>query len=157
MFVVSMKTTRPRLAAYGVVLALLVLVTALLAGRDNTSPTVAKESADPVAYLTRLGYAVEPQWIDLREITIPAEFDEIFSAYNEMQKQAGFDLSPYRGQRVKQYVYRVGNYPTGEAALATVYLHRDQVIAGDISAAEQGGFSHGLKPMEDDKKDGATG
>lgn len=149
MFVVSMKTTRPRLAAYGVVLTLLVLVTALLAGRGETRPTAAPQTADPVAYLQQLGYEVEPQWIDLREITIPAELDETLSAYNEMQKQTGFDLSPYRGQRVKMYVYRLRNHPTGEGALATVYLCRDKVIAGDISAAEQGGFSHGLRPSDE--------
>lgn len=149
MFVVSMKTTRPRLAAYGVVLTLLVLVTALLAGRGEIRPTAASQATDPVAYLQRLGYEVEPQWIDLREITIPAELDETLSAYNEIQKQTGFDLSPYRGQRVKMYVYRLRNYPTGEGALATVYLCRDKVIAGDISAAEQGGFSHGLRPWDE--------
>ena len=144
MFVVSMKTTRPRLAAYGVVLGLLVLVTALLAGRGETRPAAAAKSADPVAFLAQLGYEVEPQWIDLREITIPSEFDETFSAYNEIQKQTGFDLSPYRGQRVKMVVYRLRDHPTGKGALATVYLHRDRVIAGDISAAQQGGFCHGL-------------
>lgn len=156
MFVVSMKTTRPRLAAYGVALAVLVLVTALLTGRGKDRPTAATAQSDPVAYLAQLGYEAESQWTDLREITVPAEFDGAFSAYNDIQKAAGFDLSPYRGERVKLYTYRVTNHPAGEGVLATLYLHGDRVIAGDLSAAGEGGFCHGLVPRESAPQQGET-
>lgn len=156
MFVVSMKTTRPRLAAYGVALAVLVLFTALLTGREKDRPTAAAKSTDPVAFLAELGYEAEPQWVDLREITVPAEFDDAFTYYNDIQREAGYDLSPYRGQRVKLYTYRITNHPKGEGVLATLYLHRDKVIAGDISAAEKDGFCHGLVPREGAPQQGET-
>ena len=165
MFVLSLKTTRPRLAAFGVVLVLLFAVTA---GTKVLSPGVrvpagAGEATDPVAVLQGLGYEVESQWIHLREITLPADVDATFSAYNALQKEAGYDLTPYQGERVKCYTYTVLNYPGEERVEAHVYTHRNRVVAGDIASTAADGFCHGLTPLTptttvaQGEKDGTTG
>ena len=93
MFVLSMKTTRPRLAAWGVVLGLLLLVM-VFCGRPQARTTAAGgDDAARVAYLQEQGYAVNPQWTDVREIEVPAV---------EAVPEA------YRGQRVKCFTYATG-------------------------------------------------
>ena len=98
MFVLSMKTTRPRLAAYGVVLAL--LMTVMVAGhrRQMRVQSVSTAAADTarVTYLQQQGYEVDPQWTDVREVvpdseTVPAA---------------------YRGKRLKCYTYAVAGEDT---------------------------------------------
>ena len=97
MFVLSMKTTRPRLAAWGVVLGLLLLVM-VLSGRPQVQTTAAGgDDAARVAYLQEQGYAVNPQWTDVREIEVPAV---------EAVPEA------YRGQRVKCFTYATGEGDT---------------------------------------------
>lgn len=151
MFVVSMKTTRPRVAAYAAVMGLLAVVMFVLAGRQDALRTQAVASggddARRVAYLQGLGYEVEPKWTQVREVLIPAEFDETFSAYNALQQEAGGDLSPYRGQRVKCWTYTVLNYPGVETVQANLYEYKERIIGGDISSTVLGGFSHGLLPL----------
>lgn len=93
MFVLSMKTTRPRLAVCGVVLGLLLTVMAFT-GRPQTRMTAADGGdAARVAYLQEQGYAVNPQWTDVREIEVPSV---------EAVPEA------YRGQRVKCFTYATG-------------------------------------------------
>lgn len=90
MFVWSMKTTRPRLAAWGVVLGLLLVVMAVGGRGQSVSVTAGGDDAARVAYLQEQGYAVDPQWTDVREITVPS-VDAVPEAY--------------RGQRVKCFTY----------------------------------------------------
>ena len=151
MCVVSMKTTRPRVAASGVVLALLAVVTFGLSGHQDAlraqAAAVGGDDARRVAYLQELGYETEPKWTQVREIALPKEFDEAFSDYNELQLQAGFDLSPYRGRRVKCWTYTVLNYPGFEGVQAHLYEYNNRIVGGDISSALAEGFRHGLTPL----------
>lgn len=158
MFVFSMKTTRPRLAAGGIVTALLVAVTLGLHGRGTPAAAVgAVPAADGAAYLQRLGYEVDPQWVDLREITLPAVGSEAFAA---LQQQVGVDLTPYAGQRVKCRTYRVLNHPA-DAVRAYLFEYQERVVAGGFATAS-GQFCHGLQPLSEVMKnkgetDGTTG
>ncbi len=94
MFVWSVKTTRAHLAAWGVILGLLLtvmFVTARTGPRVRTAGAGGDDAAR-VAYLQEQGYEVEPQWVDVRELTIP-DADPIPAAY--------------RGKRVKCFTYAV--------------------------------------------------
>ena len=84
---------------------------------------------------------------EVREVLIPAEFDESFTAYNALQQEAGMDLSPCRGKRVKCWTYTVTNYPGDDTVQAHLYVYRDTVVGGDISSTRQDGVRQGLRPM----------
>ncbi len=149
MFVVSMKTTKSRLVVTLAVVGLLVVTLAVLWGRDNHyySAVAVSDEASRIAYLNGLGYEVLPEQVSVREITVPVTFDEAYMAYNALQQEVGMDLMPYAGRRVKMWSYPVTNYPGNEQVIATLYVYKEKVIAGDISSAGADGFSHGLKPM----------
>ncbi len=145
MFVVSMKTTRTRLAVWGMVLVALVAVMFASAGLQPPAvATGAGGQTDGVAILRELGYEVPSQWSAVREVAIPVAFDGEWTAYQEMQKACGYDLIPYLGKRVKCYTYPVGNYPGQPTAMANLYEYEGKVIAGDISVTGVEGFPHGL-------------
>ncbi len=146
MFVLSMKTTRTRIAVAAVVIGLLFVIIAL--ARGTAAPTGATvTAADDAArreYIAVLGYTPDAADAEVREVTIPADFDDALIEYNALQQQAGFDLDAYRGKRVKCYTYTVTGLP--DAAVAHLYVYNDAVIGGDISSTTAGGFCYPLTP-----------
>ena len=105
MFVLSMKTTRPRLAAYGVVLALLMTVMVVGHRQQMRVQSVSTAAADAarVTYLQQQGYAVEPQWTDLREVVAP-DTDAVPAAYRGKRVKC-FTYATKNGERVCLYEY----------------------------------------------------
>ena len=152
MFVCSVKTSRRGLrllaACLAGAVAILLLAVFWPAGDRPTAVTMGDRAAR-IAYLQALGYVVDPDTEEVREVILPDPFDDAFSAYNELQKQAGGDLLPYAGKRVKCWSYELLNVPGDGTALAHLYISRDRVIGGDISAAMPGGMAAGLVPLEE--------
>ncbi len=108
-----------------------------------------KDNESRIAFLAQFGWEVEGEAHDTAQVTIPAEFDKIFSAYNNIQLSQGLDLAPYKSKEVTRYTYRVTNYPDYEGTVyANVFIYRNRVIGADICSADVNGFLHGLtKPQ----------
>ncbi len=94
-----------------------------------------------VEFISSFGWKPEEEPCSVGEVLIPAEFDEVLSEYNELQKAAGMDLTPYLGKTVKKYSYAVSDYPGGGEAFATIYVYEGTVIAADVSSHTGGGQS----------------
>lgn len=114
MFVWSMKTTRPRLAVAGVVLGLLVVVMAV-SGRPAASVSAGGDDAKRVAYLQEQGYEVSPQWIDVREVTVP---------------DSATIPSAYRGERIKCFTYAAA-----DGTSVCLYEYNGKILAALPAAA----------------------
>lgn len=99
-----------------------------------------------IAYLQALGWEADPATETAQEIVIPRVFSGVFSDYNALQKQQGFDLSTYAGETCTAYTYRVTNYEgSTDTVLAQLFVYRNRVIGGDIHATAMNGFMHGLR------------
>ncbi len=159
MFVYSMRAGTVRYFAV-VCVALLVLVT-LVALVPELQPVAAatdeegttqisfenvRSEEERVAFLAQFGWEVDTPAKESTTVTIPAEFDKVFAAYNELQRAQGLDLSTYGGRVVERYTYTVKNYEGYEGSvLANLLVFRGRVIGGDICAAAQNGFLHGFE------------
>lgn len=97
-------------------------------------------------FLSTLGWEVEQEPAEVVEVVIPQEFGDVYQNYNQIQKQQGLDLTPYRGKKVKRYTYVVNNYPgRPENIRANLLIYRDKIIGGDICSLEaKNGFMHGF-------------
>ena len=97
-------------------------------------------------FLEQFGWKVNPTPIESVEITVPEEFDKIFTGYNEIQKRQGLDLSKYKKKKVMRYTYEIINYEGEEGKVyANVIVYRNRVIGGDICSASPDGFIHGFE------------
>ena len=105
-----------------------------------------KTAEDAASFLSQFGWAVNTEPTEIKSVTIPREFDKVFSAYNELQKEQGLNLSRYKGKEVTRYTFSITNYPdyTG-TVYANVLVHRNRVIGGDVCSADVGGFLHGFE------------
>lgn len=98
-----------------------------------------------VAFLSTFNWTVEEEPADFREVVIPAEFNDVYTAYNAMQNAQGFDLKPYAGEKCMQYRYIVTNYPDcPDTVFATLLVFEDRIIGGDVSSEAADGFMHGF-------------
>ena len=123
----------------------------LLLGRDDAQPTANLTAADTndqrVKFLTNLGWEVTASPAEATEVRIPREADEVFSRYNELQKNQGYDLTKYAGKKVMRYVYQINNFPDAkEPVYATLLVYKDRIIGGDITDTTPGGRVQGLVP-----------
>ena len=105
-----------------------------------------KTAEDVVDFLAQFGWTVNAAPIETKTVTIPTEFDKVFSAYNEIQKEQGLDLKKFKNKEVTRYTFSVENYPNYEGTVyANVLVYRNRVIGGDVCSADVTGFVHGFE------------
>ena len=105
-----------------------------------------KSNEDRINFAKQFGWDVDPQALNEQEVQIPKEFDKIFSAYNEIQRRQGLDLSSFKKKSVMRYTYAIKNYPNydGEVYI-NILVYRNTVIGGDVCSADVNGFVHGFE------------
>jgi len=148
MFICSFKLNKAR-ALSGVAAICLALTLVFLIAPAKGENTVLKYAAsnqqEMVDFLESVGYTVAPEAIMVETVMIPEKFDQKYTNYNEKQKPAGFDLEKYAGKTVRKYTFKVLNYDESNTeVVANLLIFDGQIIGGDVSATELGGFCNGL-------------
>ncbi len=160
MFIYSLRASTVKLVGV-ICVALTVLITLIAfvptyAITSQTSAGVGQEvsysydkvksAEDAAAFLSQFGWSVDPTPVETKTVTVPAEFDKVFAAYNELQKEQGLNLSKFKNKEVTRYTFSVTNYPDYSGTVyANVLVYRNRVIAGDICSADVSGFVHGFE------------
>ena len=104
-----------------------------------------KTNEDRIAFLAQFGWEVEETPIEEAEVTIPEEFDKVFTGYNELQKKQGLDLSKYKRKKLMRYTYKISNYPGYNGVVyANMLVKGKRVVGGDVCSADTNGFIHGF-------------
>jgi len=136
-------------AAAALILSLILL---LGGGTEDTAATGAPQVSGNdarVKFLRDFGWDVTTSPMETGQVKIPEETTEVFERYNALQKQQGYDLSKYAGKNVMRYVYRINNYPGAtEPVYATLLLHKNEVIGGDVTDTSAKGHIRGFKMPE---------
>ncbi len=93
---------------------------------------------DIPSFLSSLGYEFSESFTK-KTFSLPIEFDKVYNNYNEIQKEAGYDLAPFSGKSCTMYTYRLTNHPFGKCN-ANIIVYRGKIIGGDISSVNLDGF-----------------
>ena len=157
MFIYSVKAKTIKLLA-AVCVSLVAVITLIafipshlggslaVSGNGEVNYTGIKTAEDRIEFLKQFGWEVKSEPVEVCEVTIPAEFDKIFTGYNEIQKRQGLDLSDYKKKKVMRYTYEVTNYEGEDGVVyANILVYRKRVIGGDICSADVKGFIHGFE------------
>ena len=151
MFIVTARIPKRRLlagaAALGCCALAALVLTFTLGGRAVAASAEVKnvkDNDDRLGYLAGLGWQVSPQPIATEELLIPQEFDDSYRDYLKLQEDQGFDLTQYKGRRVKRYTYQLTNYPArDEPVQISLLIYKNRVVGGQIQSSS-GSFLHGL-------------
>lgn len=68
-----------------------------------------------------------------KDVVIPYTFNANYNQYNNIQKRMGFDLSLFKGCRVKLYTYSV---LTEKTESVSILVYKGSVIGGDYSGED---------------------
>ena len=154
MFIYSLKASTVKfVAVLSIALVMLITLIAFIPARDDSVSASTqidysglKTGDDRIAFIGQFGWQVKPEAVACVEVRIPEEFDKVMSAYNEIQKGQGLDLSKYKGKTVQRYTYEVTNYDGYNGVVfVNIIVYRNKVIAGDVCSADISGFMHGLE------------
>jgi len=151
MFVMTAKVDKKKiilaLAAAAVLIVMLIMVFG--GSGEEAAPTAApalSTNDGRVAFLTSFGWEVASSPTQSGQVKIPETGSEVFERYNALQKSQGYDLSQYAGKTVMRYVYKIKNYPGAtDPVYATLLIHKDQVIGGDVTDTGAKGVIRGFK------------
>ena len=64
------------------------------------------------------------------EFTIPMEFNNVWNNYNNLLRENGYDLTPFKGKKCKRYTYLIPS----KNARANIIVCDGEIIGGDISS-----------------------
>lgn len=111
---------------------------------NKKNETVMVSSDDVEAYLLRYGWETDRSQIKSEEIIIPYSFNEVYSAYNDIQRMQGFDLSRYKGESAVHYTCPVTNYETQKNVYADIIVMDTKLIGANLKCL---GDDTSVKPL----------
>lgn len=115
--------------------------------KNKTSSNGIIDNVSRVDFIRSLGITPNEEPYSQKEIVVPKKFNKVYLKYNELQKQAGYDLTKYFGERVTLYTYIVPDF-RDTTAYVNLMICNGTVIGGDISTAEIEGFMLPLRKIE---------
>ena len=146
MKMLTLKLTPKRI--FGIVLLLVgIIVISVTFVSNHTSE--AQSVSERRAYLSKYGYKLASD-CEQKEITIPKKWNDVYNSYNQIQKNQGFDLTDYKGQKATLYTYTVTNYKgKGDCIVADMLVCEGKLIGGDIcNPSAKDGFLVGFEENE---------
>ena len=146
MMVMTAKVNLKKIALLLGAAALVIIALMTLTGnRAQTTGAAVSDNDARVKFLESFGWDVAASPVESGRVRIPAEQSEVFDRYAQLQKQQGYDLTPYAGKTAMRYVYQVTNYPEAtEPVYATLLVYKNQIIGGDITNTGPEGRIHGF-------------
>ena len=95
-----------------------------------------------IEYIRSFGWEVSIAPTSIKEIRIPANFDDAYEQYNALQREQGFDLRKYRACYAYKYTYDILNYaePSPVPICANLIVYEGRIIGADISSSEANGL-----------------
>lgn len=98
------------------------------------------DNASRIAFINDLGVVVNSEFTEEKQIVIPNKFNEVYLKYNEIQKQAGFDLLEFAGKNAVVYKYKAESFNGSDSVFVNLIVLDGEIIGGDISSVEFDGF-----------------
>lgn len=142
-----MAMTKKRRSGKAMIAGILLLVLAGIWGVSRlfprTDPSPGGATAEQrIEYIKSFGWDVNIAPTSIKEIRIPANFDEAYEQYNALQREQGFDLRKYRACYAYKYTYDILNYsePSPVPICASLIVYNGRIIGADISSSEANGL-----------------
>lgn len=133
----SVRLKNIRLTILSLIGVLLFVVICLVALRGRSADATeyggerislrAEDEADVERFLNSCGYS-SIEFLFQTGITVPKNWNDVYTNYNDLQRQQGFDLVPYKGKAAEEYVYFVN-----DTLNATVLVSENRIIAAHVA------------------------
>ena len=117
-----------------VLIAAVFAIMMLLSGKQTTAVIDSKEYSVVVTSDEQAQEFVVEELYSLQEAYVPEKFNDTYEDYNELQKLQGLDLSEYKSEKCKLYIYKLTDFKIdGKVSYMSILVCDDRVIGGHIS------------------------
>ncbi len=96
----------------------------------KTDAIILNDSYSREAYLNLKGWDVTE--IKNDRITVPLEFEGIYSKYAEIQQMQQLPLNEYKGKEAERYIYTLNNYNGNQIVYAELLVCENKLIAASL-------------------------
>ena len=147
MFSVDFRLTNRKIV-FGIILFIVTTVLVVILrfnflGKNPQNTIVCSSNDEVREYLESFGLELGEGTSD--SITVPYEFNEVYTNYNKIQLSQGFDLAEYKGKTISRFTFEVLNHPAGEDIFAEVLICNKTIIGADLYSVVVDGFISPLK------------
>jgi len=135
-------------SVFVLLIGFLLIIAVFIVSLPNTpfSSSSVTSPHDVCIFLAEMGWKCDSENVQTQHSVLPSQFDHVFTSYNELQLQQNCDLSKFMGEEITVYTVPIKNYgDLSQSVYATIIVHKDKVIGGDIHSAELNGFMHTLQ------------
>lgn len=95
----------------------------------------AENTVAQVSFLKQFGYTAVADSAESRRVTIPAEFNDAYEEYNNLQKQIGLNLEKFKGKTASEVRFELEN---SEEKYAVLLIYNEKVIGAHLTNGEYG-------------------
>lgn len=99
-------------------------------------------------FIVGLGYQIDETPVNVKEITMPERFNDVYENYNSIQKNVGFNLADFKGESAVIYTYKSTDR---EDTVINIIVSGKYIIGGDISSVRIDGEMEPLERKKDVK------
>ncbi|MBQ0110414.1 MAG: DUF4830 domain-containing protein [Oscillospiraceae bacterium] len=126
------------IAAFAVVLVLCVILLSL-------KPSAVSPASERAKFIQKLGYTLKKGTAEqVKQVVIPENFSDVYENYNHLQRECGYDLTPYKGCTATVYTLTL----EGDDLYAHIITYDGKIIGGDIANNRINGSMKGLTKYE---------
>lgn len=93
------------------------------------------DTEQQLAFLSKFKITADPKSKKTRNVTIPAEFNDVYIEYNGLQKAIGLDLSKFKGKAAQEVTYAIAD---GQYKFAVLLIFDSRVIGAHLTNGEYG-------------------
>ena len=151
MFIKTFKVKKKAGAAVlGILLAALIAAAVLIARASSGKADIytLKTEEDRQTFIAEMGWEADEEYEECKVVLIPENWNDVYTKYNELQKEQGFDLEKYKGRTCEIYSYHIHNYEgyeDSEDVYIDLYICDGVLIGGDVCCTRLDGFMQGLR------------
>lgn len=99
----------------------------------------AKTQEDRVNYLKNFKIEVHEDPHQVVEVLVPEEFEGPYQAYNDLQKEQGFDLTKFKGKTCKQWSYLITSPKDKDGkTVANLLVIDNNIVGADVTNLSTG-------------------
>ena len=149
MFAVNIRVSKIKLILFicaAVVMAVLIIAVYNKSQKQQAIKPVCNNEQEIISYIASFGVTVATDSVKVDTVIVPSEFNEVYTNYNKLQIEQGFDLTKYKGKQLTRYTFSVTNYSQeGFDVFAEILLYDNKVVAADVYSTNVDGFIKALK------------
>lgn len=115
----------------GIVVIILTFIGNHTASTNGKIEVACSTTEERLEYIKSLGWETDNNE-EVKSITIPEKWGDVYNRYNTIQKKQGFNLEEHKGKQASVYTYNITNYKDNKRVIANLIVVDGVLVGADL-------------------------